>query len=224
MTEDARGLRAQSARTACGAARARRGHARGVRDPAVPLVDRIPNWRVSRAFAVAARAPAVLRRLRRAAEHAPPADQDAGAQHLQLGRLHRPSHHRRIRARHSHQGRLSDVRFERNIGGEPAGRPLRLRHREHHHGLSTAARYRRAPTCRSTSAKLPNWKNLDPGVLAAASAGRSGQPLCGSLPACDERLRVQRGHDQGAHARRAARTARACCSIPKWSRNLPTAE
>ena len=134
MTEDAevcelnqRGLHAR-------AARSRRGDARGVRDPAVPRVGCL-NWRVPklrlRAGGRAPRAaPVAIRACAGSAALA-----GAGAQHLQLGRLHRLSHHRRVRADDAHQGRLSDLRLERDAGSEPVGRAFRLRYRQHHHRI-----------------------------------------------------------------------------------------
>ena len=39
---------------------------------------------------------------------------------------------------------------------------------------------------------LPNWKNLDPHVLAIESTGRPGQPLRDAVPAARQRLCLQR--------------------------------
>ncbi len=53
--------------------------------------------------------------------------------------------------------------------------------------------------------KLPNWKNLDPAVLAIQAQADPGQPLRRAVSACHERFRVQRRSREGAHAGRAHR-------------------
>jgi putrescine transport system substrate-binding protein len=63
--------------------------------------------------------------------------------------------------------------------------------------------------------KLPNWKNLDPAVLAMQSQADPGNRYASALSACHERLR----RTTWIRSRRACRmrppTAWPCCSIPR---------
>ena len=53
----------------------------------------------------------------------------------------------------------------------------------------------------SRQERLPNWKNLDPHILAMVAAVRSRQYACGAIHAFNQRLRLQRGYGQSAHAK-----------------------
>ena len=71
--------------------------------------------------------------------------------------------------------------------------------------------------------KLPNWKNLDPRVLAIEARGGPRQPLRHALSAPRQWLRLQRRHDPCAHARCAARQPRHDLQAARSSRALPIA-
>ena len=71
--------------------------------------------------------------------------------------------------------------------------------------------------------KLPNWKNLDPRILAIQSRSRPRQCAFRALHACHQWLCVQRGHDQGAHAERTGRQPRHDIQAGNRRRNSPIA-
>ena len=79
-------------------------------------------------------------------------------------------HHRQVREADRHQGDLRCLRLRGNHGCAAPGGRLGLRCGDRLDRLSSAGRSRRACTRRWTSRKLPNWKNLDPRILAIQSA------------------------------------------------------
>ena len=132
-----------SAASAC----ARRGHARGIRDPPVPRVGCALNWRASRPCIASAasrasrppsrsaRALALRGGLRRAAACGARGGEEPVLNIYNWADYIGHDTIAEFERANPHQGRLPALRFQPDAGGETAGRPLRLRHRQHHHGI-----------------------------------------------------------------------------------------
>ncbi len=208
MTEDARGVRAQSAGPARAPARTRRGHAGGVRHPAISRVGAILNWRALRS--ICSRPGHAVLRARadvRPAAGAHSARPRAEEQVLNIynwadyiGHHTIAEFERRPTSRSSTSSTIPTKRSKRSCW--PATRATTSSAPP---PASTAARSRRAPICRSTRSKLPNWKNLDPAVLAIQAQADPGNRYAVPYLHAMNGFVYNVDHDQGAHARRAHR-------------------
>ena len=224
MTEDAEVCELNQRGLHAAAARARRGHARGIRHPAVPRMGECRTgacYRRTAALRCRARsmtcgcggARHAAQRGRRVSSRCSTSTTGPTTSAIAPSPSSSSATHIKVVYRCTTRTR----RWRRS-----SGRAFRLRHRQHHHRiLRPADPGGRLPAARQEQA--PNLEEHRSRGARDAGAGGSRQSLCGAVPACHERLCLQRRYDQGAHARRADRQPGDDVRSRRWCRSSPTA-